>query len=112
MPAYLIAQVEITDPERYRDYTRHTPRLVAEHGGRFIARSAAPLVLEGPPNTKRIVVIAFPSVQHAQAFYDSQDYARARGIRQEASTGQIVVVEGYPEDAWRAALAASQQESF
>jgi uncharacterized protein (DUF1330 family) len=112
MPAYLIAQVDVTDPERYRDYTRHTPRLVAEHGGRFVARSAAPLVLEGLPSTKRMVVIEFPSVEKAKAFYDAPDYVRARGIRQEASTAQVVVVEGYPEDEWKAALAASQLESF
>lgn len=112
MPVYLIAQVEITDPERYRDYTRHTPRLIAEHGGRFIARGAAPLVLEGPPTTKRIVVIEFPSVDHAKAFYNSPDYVRARAIRNEASTAQLVVIEGLPDADWQAALAASQLESF
>ncbi len=112
MPAYLIAQVDITDPERYRDYTRHTPRLVAEHGGRFVARSAAPLVLEGPPTTKRVVVIEFPSVDSARSFYHSPDYVRARAIRTEASTAQVLVVEGYPEADWQTALAASQLESF
>jgi len=112
MPVYLIAQVDITDPERYRDYARHTPRIIAQHGGRFIARGAAPLVLEGPPTTKRIVVIEFPSMEHVKAFYDSPDYVRARAIRAEASTGQLVVIEGYPDADWQAALAASQQESL
>ena len=112
MPVYLIAQVDIADPERYREYTRHTPRIVAQHGGRFIARGAAPLVLEGPPTTKRIVVIEFPSMEHVKAFYNSPDYVRARAIRAEASTGQLVVIEGYPDADWQAALAASQQESL
>ena len=112
MPAYLIAQVDVADPERYRDYMRHTPRIVAEHGGRMVARGPSPLVLEGPPTAKRIVVIEFPSTEHAQAFYDSPDYVRARAIRQEASTAQIVVVDGFPDADWQNALAASRLESF
>jgi uncharacterized protein (DUF1330 family) len=112
MPVYLIAEVEVTDPTRYRDYMRHTPRLVAEHGGRFVARGAAPVVLEGPPTSKRIVVIEFPSMEHAKSFYDSPDYVRARAIRAEASTAQVVVIESYPEADWQSALAASQLESF
>ncbi len=112
MPVYLIAQVDITDPERYREYMRHTPRIVAAHGGRFVARGAAPVVLEGPPTTKRIVVIEFPSMADARAFYDSPDYVRARAIRAEASTAQLVVIDGYPEAEWLAALAANQKESL
>jgi uncharacterized protein (DUF1330 family) len=107
MPAYLIVRVDITDPEQYREYMRHTPRIIAAHGGRFIARGAEPLTLEGPPSKQRVVVIEFPSMEQAKTFYDSPDYRRARAIRADAGSAHIVAVEGYPDADWQAALAAS-----
>ena len=57
MVAYLIARIDVTDPERYAQYTAHTPRLIAEAGGRFIARGGDVLTLEGPPEENRVVVL-------------------------------------------------------
>jgi uncharacterized protein (DUF1330 family) len=107
MPAYLVVRVDITDPERYREYMRHTPRIIAEHGGRFIARGAEPVTLEGPPSNQRVVVIEFPSMEQAKAFYASPDYTRARSIRAGAGAAHMVAVEGYADADWQAALAAS-----
>ena len=112
MPAYLVVRVDITDPDKYREYMRHTPRIIAEHGGRFIARSANPVTLEGPSVAQRVVVIEFPSLQHAKAFYDSPDYRRARNIRAGAGSAHILAVEGYPEAEWQAALAASNDAAW
>lgn len=108
MPAYLIIHVTLTDPERYREYTRHSPRVVAQYGGRFIVRGAAEATLEGPPDTGRIVVIEFPDVASVHRFYDSPEYTAIRRIRDGAGHAQFIVVDGYPESAWLEALATSR----
>ena len=94
MPAYLIARVQVTDWDRYREYTKLTPGAIAEFGGKFIVRGGQTLTLEGPPETGRIVVIEFPSFDEAKAFYESETYQRARKIREGAATGQFILVDG------------------
>lgn len=94
MPAYLIARVQVTDWERYREYTKLTPGAIARFGGRFIVRGGENLTLEGPPETGRVVVIEFPTFEQAKAFYNSADYARARKLREGAATGQFILVDG------------------
>ena len=95
MPAYLIARVHITDPERYREYTRLTPAAIARHGGRFVVRGGEVTVLEGPEERDRVVVIEFPSLEHARAFWSSPEYREAKAKRAGAATGQFILVDGY-----------------
>ncbi len=94
MPAYVIADVDITDPERYRDYTAHTPDSVDRHGGRFVVRGGPFEVLEGDWQPGRLVVIEFPDMAAASGWFRSDDYQAFAAIRREASTARIVVVEG------------------
>ena len=96
MAAYLIARVQVTDWERYREYTKLTPAAIAAFGGHFIVRGGQTLTLEGPPETGRVVVIEFPSFDRAKAFYDSNLYLQARKIREGAATGQFILVDGVP----------------
>jgi uncharacterized protein (DUF1330 family) len=98
MPAYLIARVAVTNWDRYREYTRRTPAAIARFGGRFIVRGGEVLTLEGPQETSRVIVIEFPSLERAKAFFASDEYADAKQFRQDAATGQFIVVEGYPSD--------------
>jgi uncharacterized protein (DUF1330 family) len=112
MPAYVIVHVEVTDWEKYRAYMRHTPRIIAEHGGRFIVRGGEAVTLEGAPSAQRVVVLEFPSLDHAKAFYNSPDYTRARAIRAGGGEAQIIAVEGYPDADWQSVLAASRLERF
>lgn len=112
MAAYMIARIDVTDPERMGDYLKHTPRILDRFGGRFIVRGADVETLEGPEETQRVVVIEFPSVQSARDFYNSDEYGLAMAIRKEASNGQFIIVDGYGDDAWSAALAASQPLSL
>ncbi len=107
MPAYMIARIDVTDPERMADYLKHTPRILDRFGGRFIVRGAPVTTVEGPEETNRVVVIEFPDAEAAHAFYNDDEYGRAIAIRQEASTGQFIVVDGYSD--WDDALAASNQ---
>jgi len=91
---YLIARVNITDPVRYARYMEATPAAIAKHGGRFFVRGGEKVTLEGPVESRRLVVIEFPSLAQARAFYHSGDYARARALREGAAEGEFIAVEG------------------
>ncbi len=108
MTAYIIARVEVRDWDRYLDYMKHTPRVIARFGGRFIARGAEIHTLEGPPETRRVVVIEFPSLERAEAFYASDEYAAVKALREGAGEGQFMAVNGFDPAAWAEMLAASQ----
>ena len=92
--AYVLAQIEVTNAERYGEYTKLTPAIVAKYGGRFLARGGRTATLEGPPAKGRVAVIEFPSFDAAQRFYDSPEYSAARKVREGAATAQFVAVEG------------------
>jgi uncharacterized protein (DUF1330 family) len=94
MPAYLIANVRVHDPERYRDYAALAGASVAAHGGRYLARGGETDELEGDWGPERVVVLEFPSLQAARAWYASPAYAEAKAIRQAAATGDFVFVDG------------------
>lgn len=108
MSAYVIGLVEVSDWGAYREYMRHTPRLIEQFGGRFIARGGEMVTLEGEQNGQRMVVIEFPSLEQAQAFYHSPEYAKARTLREGAGDLRLLAVEGYPDAAWQAALQESK----
>ena len=95
MPAYIIARVEVTDPMRYRDYTNVTPGVIARYGGKFIVRGGQVVTLEGPVESRRLVVIEFPSLEQAQAFYHSEEYSKAKTLRAGAAEGQFLAIQGF-----------------
>jgi len=94
MPAYLIADVEIRDPDVYAEYRRQVLPLVQQHGGRFIVRGGAHRVLEGAWRPQRIVVIEFPDMATLEAWYRSPEYTKLVALRQGASRGSLIAVEG------------------
>ena len=94
MSAYVIARMIITDPERYEAYKALSPGIIAAHGGRFLARGGQVQTLEGEAETHRVVIIEFPTVEAAQAFFRSADYTAAREVRRNAAKFQMVLVEG------------------
>ncbi len=96
MPAYLICRIHVTDPHRYDEYKKLTPAAIAKHGGRFIVRGGPVATLEGPDEHDRVVVIEFPTMERAKAFWDGPDYAAAKALRKSAATGQFILVEGNP----------------
>lgn len=109
MPAYLIAHVDVTDPEAYREYALHTPRVIARHGGRMLVRNGTRVVLEGEDDPRRVIVVEFPSLDAARAFHASPDYVKLRAIRAPASRAQLIVFDGFPAEAWADAVAASDK---
>jgi uncharacterized protein (DUF1330 family) len=96
VPAYVVANVEIHDPERYRDYTAETPGSIARHGGRFVARAGRTEVLEGDWPFSRLVILEFPTYEQAKAWFDSGDYQDLRRIRLESADSLLVLVDGAP----------------
>jgi uncharacterized protein (DUF1330 family) len=95
MTAYIIAEVEVSDPETYATYRAQTPGVVARYGGRFIVRGGAAKTLEGGGEPARLVVLEFPDLAAAQRFYDSPEYQAIIGLRHQAATSRLILVEGY-----------------
>ncbi len=96
MPAYVINDMEITDPQRFEEYKRLSPPTVAAYGGRFLARGGEVTALEGGWQPRRLVMLEFPSVDQAQAWLNSPEYAPARTLRQLSANSRMVVIEGMP----------------
>jgi uncharacterized protein (DUF1330 family) len=94
MPAYLYANIEITDPVTYEAYRAEVPAVIAAHGGRYLVRGGATTMLEGTGVPQRQVILEFPDMAHLQAFYHSPQYQRLVTIRQSASVGTLFAVEG------------------
>ena len=96
MPAYVIADVSVSDPEQYKSYMALSPRAVTEAGGRFLVRGGRNEALEGDWTPGRLVMIEFPTYEQARAFYDSPLYREARAKRAGATHHfNMVVVEGF-----------------
>jgi uncharacterized protein (DUF1330 family) len=94
MAAYVIADVEVTDPAKYEDYRKLTPGAIAKHGGRFVARGGQTATLEGNWRPGRVVIIEFPTFEQARNFYTSVEYTAARRARAGAATMKMIVVDG------------------
>jgi uncharacterized protein (DUF1330 family) len=94
MPAYVIADVQVTDPAAYEPYRPLAAASIARFGGRFVVRGGKADLLEGAPQPERIVVIEFPDAATARRWYDSAEYQSALKIRQAASHGRLILVEG------------------
>ncbi len=94
MSAYVVVDIERTDLERAAAYAKMSGPSVERHGGRFLARGGTVRVLEGEWEPKRLVVIEFPSIDAAEAWFDSPDYREARAMREDAGIWRMVVVAG------------------
>ena len=94
MSAYVIVDVEVTDPVRYQDYRAMVPPSLAKYGGRFVVRGGTHQVLEGDWQPTRVVVLEFPSVEQARRWYDSEEYRPAKALRMQTARTRLVLVEG------------------
>ncbi len=92
--AYIVADVDVADPDAYSTYTAQVPACLAPFEGRFIVRAGAVITLEGAAPAGRTVILEFPSVAQARAFWDSPAYRAIVPIRQGCSTARIFMVEG------------------
>ncbi len=94
MAAYLVALIDVTDPEAYREYAKRAGAAARKRGIKPLARSGRTLSLEGAPPPGRVVIIPFENMEAAQAYYDSADYQEAKTYREGAAQAQFFLVEG------------------
>jgi len=94
MAGYLIVQIEVSDAEAFEVYKDEAAPTVAAYDGEYIVRGGELEVLEGGWPLPRTVVIRFPSVERAKAWYNSPEYVGPKAIRQSASSGNMIIIEG------------------
>jgi uncharacterized protein (DUF1330 family) len=94
MPAYLLVNIEITDPVKYAEYIRVAPASIAKYGGRYLARGGRAEALEGTYSPKRVVVLEFPSYERAKQWWDCDDYRGPRALRRASAITDMILVEG------------------
>jgi uncharacterized protein (DUF1330 family) len=94
VPAYIVVETDIHDPEQYECYMHASPAAVAAGGGRFIARGGELAVLEGDWEPKRLVLLEFRDLEAAKRFYESPEYQKAKRLRERAADFNMAAVEG------------------
>lgn len=94
MPAFVVVEVDIKDPERYEEYKRLTPGSLVPFGGRFVVRGGNAETLEGTWAPPRLVILEFPSVERAREWWCSDIYRPAKALRQSSSHTEMILVEG------------------
>jgi uncharacterized protein (DUF1330 family) len=94
MAAYVCGEIEVTDPALYEEYRKQVMAVVTKYGGKFIVRGGKVETLEGGWAPKRFVALEFPSMEQAQKWYRSPEYAPLIALRKKASRGKLILVEG------------------
>jgi len=94
MTAYVIFDVEVTNPADYEGYKQLAAPTVALYGGKYIARGGQTETLEGEWLPKRIVILQFENMERAKAWINSPEYSEARALRHKHSVSKVIVVEG------------------
>jgi uncharacterized protein (DUF1330 family) len=92
--AYILANVDVKDPQQYEEYKRLSTIAMKVHGAEVCIRGGKAQVLEGDWLPDRLVLLKFPSAEQARKFYDSTEYAAARQAREGIATMRMVLVEG------------------
>src|SRR5947209_14781221 len=91
---YWVVRVDVTDPDAYKQYVAANGKAFAKYGAKFLVRGGPAESREGNARARN-VVIEFKDYEKAKACYDSPEYAEAMKFRENASTGDLVIVEGY-----------------
>jgi uncharacterized protein (DUF1330 family) len=94
--AYVISDLEIRDPVLIAEYRSLAQDSIALYGGRYLARGGAIEPVEGGWNPKLIVIVQFPDMERARAWYRSAEYAEALKVRRNALDRRLIFVDGVP----------------
>lgn len=94
-PGYVIVDVDIHDTEAYETYKQRVVPLVEKYGGEYLARGGQlDIITEQRWSPIRMVLLKFPTMDAAKTFMDSEEYAPVRKMREDNSTGTVVLLEG------------------
>lgn len=94
MTAYVIVDIEVTDPENYQEYIKLAPPTIELYGGKYVARGGRTEALEGEWVPNRLVILQFESIEQAKAWLNSPEYSPARAMRHKYARSNMVVIEG------------------
>jgi uncharacterized protein (DUF1330 family) len=94
MPAYVLANVEITDPAGFEEYRKGVAATIAQYGGRYLTRGGVTEVLEGDWSPKRLVLLEFPSLARIKEWFGSPEYRPLIAIRRRTAKTELTVMEG------------------
>ena len=94
MTAYVIVDIQVTDPAGYEEYKKLAPAAVALYGGKYLARGGPNETLEGDWRSQRLVILEFENRERAKAWLNSPEYAPARALRHKYASSQMIVVDG------------------
>ncbi len=95
MRAYVLAEIEVTNPDGYKGYTSMVVPTIEKYGGRFLTRGGAVHALEGDWPARRRVIIEFPSLEAAWKWWDSPEYQKPKALRRANSNGRLLLLEGF-----------------
>jgi uncharacterized protein (DUF1330 family) len=93
--AYLIANIDVSDPAGFAEYRQKVEPVIAKFGGRYLVRGGEQRRLEGNLALHRLVILEFPSLDAAQRFYDSAEYQPLLKLRLASTKSDVVLVPGY-----------------
>ena len=94
MSAYIIVEIEITDPVGYEEYKKQAAATVHRYGGKYIVRGGKTEVLEGDWTPKRIVILQFDSMNRAKEWLNCEEYREPRKLRHKTARTKMILVEG------------------
>ena len=97
MPAYVIVEIEITDPVGYEEYKKQASAAVHKYGGKYIVRGGKTEVLEGDWQPKRIVILRFESMDRAKEWLNCEEYREPRKLRHKTAKTNMIVIEGFDD---------------
>ena len=93
MGAFMLIQAEITDPDRFMEYAKRAPALIAKYGGRYRCMRGEVEQLEGKPDNRKVVVSEWPSMRKAKEFWDSDEYQELKKLRVGAAEIDVYLIE-------------------
>jgi uncharacterized protein (DUF1330 family) len=94
MSGYIIAKVNVTDQNKYKEHMKATPASVQKYNGKIIVRGGENETLEGDEITELVVVIEFPTLQIAKEWYKSDEYQNAKKLREGAAIASFYAIAG------------------
>ncbi|HKY52744.1 MAG TPA: DUF1330 domain-containing protein [Anaerolineales bacterium] len=94
MTAYVIVDIQVTDPVGYEEYKKLVPPIVELYGGKYIARGGKTEVLEGDWSPSRLVILEFENSEQAKKWLNSPEYSQPREMRHKTTKSNMVVIEG------------------
>ena len=93
MAAYVIVELEVTDPARFEDYRKAVPATVETYGGRYLIRSRKVEAVEGAWSPGVFVVLEFPTLERAKEWWSSEEYRPLKALRLASSTTRMILAD-------------------